>query len=79
MLKRDPVSADSQLNDLQSEVRRLLSYEGMKGLEEHITMRGNSKPVVLKARRVLYALKEQVERELDRLKKHRFTCLCPAE
>jgi len=79
MLKGDPVSADSQLNDLQSEVRCLLSYEGMKGLEEHITMRGNSKPVVLKARRVLYALKEQVERELDRLKKHRFTCLCPAE
>ena len=46
------------------------SYEGMKGFEAHITMKENVKPVFMKARRVPYALKEQVENELDKLEKH---------
>jgi len=40
------------------------SYEGMKGLEVHITMKGDAKPIFVKARRVPCALKEQVEKEL---------------
>jgi len=47
------------------------NYEGMKGLEAHITMKGGAKPILfVKARRVPYALKEQVEKELDKLEKH---------
>ena len=46
------------------------SYEGMKGLEAHITMKGDAKPIFVKACRVPYALKEQVEKELDKLEKH---------
>ena len=47
------------------------SNEGMKGLEAHITMKGDAKPILfVKARRVPYALKEQVEKELDKLEKH---------
>ena len=50
----------------------------MKGLQAHITMKRDVKPVFssspvlkpLKARRVPYALKEQVEKELDKLEKH---------
>ena len=41
----------------------------MRGLEAHITMRGDARPVFVKARRVPYALKEQVERDLDKLEK----------
>ena len=69
ILKGDALSANSQLNDLLSKHSELFteSYEGMKGLEAHITMRGDAKPVFVKARRVPYALKEQVERELDKL------------
>ena len=37
-------------------------YEGMKGLEAHITtMKENVKPVFVKAGRVPYALKGKVE------------------
>ena len=63
----DPGGAKDQLNDSE-----LLtdSYEGMKGLETHITMKSDAKPVFVKARRVPYALKEQVEKELDKLEKH---------
>ena len=70
--KGDALSADSQLNDLLSKHSELFteSYEGMKGLEAHITMRGDARPVFVKARRVPYALKEQVERELDKLEKN---------
>ena len=66
------MSAGSQLNDLLSKHGELLteSYEGMKGLEAHITMRADARPVFVKARRVPYALKEQVERELDKLEKN---------
>ena len=71
--KEAVLSADSQLNDLLSKHSELFteSYEGMKGLVVHITMRGDARPVFVKARRVPYALKEQVERELDKLEKNR--------
>ena len=67
-----PASAESQLNELLSKHKELFteSYEGMKGFEAHITMKENVKPVFMKARRVPYALKEQVENELDKLEKH---------
>ena len=70
--KGDVLSADSQLNDLLSKHSELFteSYEGMKGLEAHITMRNDARPTFVKARRVPYALKEQVERELDKLEKN---------
>ena len=52
--KGDTLSADSQLNDLLSKHSELFteSYKGMKGLEAHITMRGNARPGFVKARRV---------------------------
>ena len=50
--KGNALSADS--SELFSE-----SYEGMKVLEAHITMRGDARPVFVKARRAPYALKEQ--------------------
>ena len=70
--KGDTLSADSQLNDLLSKHSELFTenYEGMKGLEAHITMRGDARPVFVKARRVPYTLKEQIERELDKLEKN---------
>ena len=70
--KGDTLSADSQLNDLLSKHSELFteSYEGMKGLEAHITTRGDARPVFVKARRVPYALNEQIERELDKLEKN---------
>lgn len=50
----------------------------MTGLEAHITMRGDAKPVFVKAHRVPYALKEQVEKELDKLEKvDRSLWACP--
>ena len=69
--KGDPRSADSQLNELLCKHSELFteSYKGMTGLEAHITMRGDAKPVFVKERRVPYALKEQVEKELDKLEK----------
>jgi len=69
--KGDALDADSQLNDLLSKHSELFteSYEGEKGLEAHITMRGDARPVFVKARKVPYALQEQVERELDKLEK----------
>ena len=46
-------------------------YEGMKGLEAHITtMKENVKPVFGKAGRVPYGLKGKVENQLDTLQKH---------
>ena len=42
----------------------------MKGLEAHITMKSNVKPIFVKARRVPYALKVQVEKELAKLETH---------
>ena len=71
--KGDALSADSQLNDLLSKHSELFteSYEGMKDLEAHITTRDDARPVFVKASRVPYALKEQVERELDKLEKNR--------
>ena len=42
----------------------------MKGLEAHITMKENVKPVFVKAGRVPYALKGKVENQLDTLQKH---------
>ena len=70
--KGDALNADSQLNDLLSKHSELFteSYEGMRGLEAHITMRDDTRSVFVKARRVPYALKEQVERELDKLERN---------
>ena len=70
--KGDPGSSDSQLTDLLSKYSELYSdsYEGMKGLEAHITMKGNAKAAFVNARRVPYALKEQVESDLEKLEKH---------
>ena len=66
------MSADSQLNELLSKHSELFteSYEGMRGLEAHITMRDGARPVFVKARTVPYALEEQVERELDKLERN---------
>ena len=65
--------ADSQFNDLLSKHSELFaeSYEGMRGLEAHITMRDDARPVFVKVPRVPYALKEQVKRELDKLERNR--------
>ena len=64
--------AKDQLNDLLSKQSELFTdnYEGMKGLEAHITMKSDAKPIFVRARRVPYALKEQVEKELAKLEKH---------
>lgn len=68
--KGDPGSSYSQLTDLLSKYSELYteSYEGMKGLEAHITMKGNAKAAFVNARRVPYALKEQVESDFFKLK-----------
>ena len=64
--------AKSQLDDLLAKHSDLFedSYEGMKGLEAHITMKDGAKPIFIKPRRVPYALKDEVERELDKLEKN---------
>ena len=66
------ISAEGQLSNLLSKYHELFTdrYEGMKGLETHITMKSNLKPVFVKARRVPYALKVQVEKEIDKLETH---------
>ena len=46
------------------------TLKGMKGLEVHFIMRGDTQPAFKKACRVPYALHEQVENELDKLEKH---------
>ena len=43
---------------------------GMKGLEAYFILKGNVQPAFKKARRVPYALQEQVENKLNKLKKH---------
>ena len=50
----NPISAEGQLSNLLSKCHELFtdSYEGMKGLEAHITMKSNVKPIFVKARRV---------------------------
>ena len=65
----NPISAEGQLSNLLSKCHELFtdSYEGMKGLEAHIDMKSNVKPIFVKAPRVPYALKVQVEKELDKL------------
>lgn len=42
----------------------------MKGLKGHITMKSDAKPIFVKARKVPYALIEQVDKELEKLEKH---------
>ena len=61
----NPISTEGQLSNLLSKYHELFSdsYEGMKGLEAHITMKSDEKPVFVKARQVPYALKVQVEKE----------------
>ena len=68
----NPISAEGQLSNLLSKYHELFTdnYEGMKGLEAHITMKSNVKPIFVKVRRVPYGLKVQVEKELDRLEAH---------
>ena len=65
----NPISAEGQLSNLLSKYHDLFTdgYEGMKGLEAHITMKSNVKPIFVKAPRVPYVLKVQVEKELDKL------------
>ena len=65
----NPISAEGQLTNLLSKYHELFtnSYEGTKGLEAHITMKSNVKPIFVKARWVPYALKVQIEKELDKL------------
>ena len=46
------------------------SLKGMKGLEVHFIMRGDTQTAFNEALRVPYALQEQVENELDKLEKH---------
>jgi len=46
------------------------SYEGIKGLEARITMKDGAKPIFIKPHRVPHALKDEVERELDKLEKN---------
>ena len=64
--------AKSQLDDLLAKQSELFedSYEGMKGLEAHVTMEDGARPIFVKPRRVPYALKDEVERELDKLEKN---------
>lgn len=68
----NPISAEDQLSNLLSKYHELFtdSYEGMKGLETHITMKSNVKPIFLKAHRVPYALNVQAEKELDKPEAH---------
>ena len=60
----------SKLDELLAKHKSMFddSYEGMKVFEAHITIRGDAKPVFLPPRRVPYALKDQVEKELENLK-----------
>ena len=48
----NPISAEGQLSNLLSKYHELFTdnYEGMKGLEAHITMKSNVKPIFVKAR-----------------------------
>ena len=66
------ISAEGQLSNLLSKYHELFtdSYEGMKELEAHITMKSNVKPIFVKACQVPYALKVQVGKELDKLETH---------
>ena len=68
----NPINAEGKLSNLLSKYHELFtdSYEGMKGLEAHISMKSNVKPIFVKARPVPYALKVQVEKELDKLETH---------
>ncbi|XP_078353369.1 uncharacterized protein LOC144638095 [Oculina patagonica] len=68
----ESTSAKRQIDDLLAKHSELFeeSYEGMKGLEAHITMKDGAKPIFIKPRRVPYALKDEVEKELDKLEKH---------
>ena len=70
--KENPISAEGQLTNLLSKYPELFtdSYEGMNRLEAHITMKGNVNLIFVKAHRVPYALKVQVEKELDKLEAH---------
>ena len=46
------------------------SLRGMKGLEVHFIMRGDTQTAFNEEHRVPYSLQEQVENELDKLEKH---------
>ena len=72
LTRSESESAKSQLDGLLAKHSELFkdSYEGMKGLKAHITMKDGAKPIFIKPRRVPYAIKEEVEKELDKLKKN---------
>ena len=65
---KNKAGSESQLQALLSKYNDLFSdsYASMTGLEAHITIKGDVKPIFVNARRVPYALKEQVEKELIR-------------
>ena len=65
-------SAKSQLDSLLAKHSELFkdSYDGMKGLEAHITMKHGAKAIFIKPLRVPYALKDEVEKELSKLEKN---------
>ena len=72
LTRSESQSAKSRLDDLLAKHSELFedSYEGMKGSEAHITIKDGAKPIFIKPRRVPYALKDQVEKELDKLEKN---------
>ena len=65
LTRSESESAKSQLDGLLAKRSELFkdSYEGMKALEAHITMKAGAKPIFIKPRRVPYALKDEVEKE----------------
>ena len=72
LTRSESESAKSQLDGLLAKHSELFkdSYEGLKELEADIIMKDGAKPIFIKPRRVPYALKEEVEKELDKLEKN---------
>ena len=68
----EPRGDTNQLDHLISGHKVLFedSYEGLQGLEAHITIKEGAKPIFYKPRKVPYALKDAVESELDKLERN---------
>ena len=75
LTRSESESAKRQLNSLLAKHSELFkdchSYEGMKGLEAHNTMKDGAKPIFIKPPRVSCALKKEVEKEWDKLENNR--------